>query len=79
MDAGMHETALELAGLQAVRAVETSKALSSARQRQNAGLPPGRAGGESNGSTGEGVDWNASVREIMNSVIANDDTLKSVL
>lgn len=78
MNQGMHEEALELAGLQAVRAVETQSAVTSARQRKNAGLPPGKAGGTAeNGATG--VDWNASVREIMNAVISNDESLSRTL
>ena len=77
MEKGLHEEALELAGLQAVRAVETNKALSTARQRTNAGLPPGgNTSSNGNGAGTSGVDWNASVREIMDSVIANDSTLK---
>ena len=74
MAQGMHESALELAGLQAIRSVETQQAVTSARQKQNAGLPPGKASGASdNGNSG--VDWNASVREIMSAVISNDENL----
>jgi len=78
MSQGMHEAALELAGLQAVRAVETQKAMSSAQQRKNAGLPPGASSGASDNGI-SGVDWNASVREIMNAVISGDETLNRTL